>query len=319
MSSSRGGRSRMSGPSRRMPRAWSSSTGPFHCRASTFEPRRTSHGRPRQLAAARHERPAAVHPQVAAQDVAALEPEQQVLAHRLDREQPAAVEACSAIRPICARGFGVSTSTRSPTSGCRRRAARWSASPSGIGRRIGAVTRGRQQPERRRRSSGRRPSRSTGRSSAATTRTSRSRQGRELAAALAAGRPRAHAANGAVFGARLARRANRRQAGPPVALALAENAALWPLRALVDRYHPARGEPGAAAAPRNRAAFAQACWRHALFGCGSRPCSPAHAAVRRGRAASASSKLPRMSWTFSSHHVAPPPRTRPGRRARPGR
>ena len=34
-------------------------------------------------------------------------------------------------------GFGVSTSTCSPTSGCRRRAARWSASPSGIGARIG--------------------------------------------------------------------------------------------------------------------------------------------------------------------------------------
>ena len=92
ISSSRGGRSRMSGPSRGMPRAWSSSTGPFHCRASTFEPRRTSHGRPRTSAAARHKRPAAVHPQVAAEHVAALEAEQQVLAHCLDRKETAAVE-----------------------------------------------------------------------------------------------------------------------------------------------------------------------------------------------------------------------------------
>ena len=38
----------------------------------------------------------------------------------------------SPIRPTCARGFGVSTSSFSPTSGCRRRAARWRASPSGI-------------------------------------------------------------------------------------------------------------------------------------------------------------------------------------------
>ena len=93
ISSSRGGRSRMSGPSRGMPRAWSSSTGPFHCRASTL---RAAEDEPRAAAARSaprgHERPAAVHPQVAAQDVAALEAEQQVLAHRLDREQTAAVE-----------------------------------------------------------------------------------------------------------------------------------------------------------------------------------------------------------------------------------
>ena len=39
----------------------------------------------------------------------------------------------SAIPPSWARGCGVSTSTRAPTSGWSRRAARWSASPSGIG------------------------------------------------------------------------------------------------------------------------------------------------------------------------------------------
>jgi hypothetical protein len=43
-----------------------------------------------------------------------------------------------------------------------------------------------------------------------------------------------------------------------------ENFGLWPLVALTDRYHPARDE-----LPRlggDRAALAQATWRHALFG-----------------------------------------------------
>ena len=69
-----------------------------------------------------------------------------------------------------------------------------------------------------------------------------------------------HAANGALFGLAWRRR------GSAVALALAENAALWPLTALVDRYHPGRGEAGLPPLHGNRAAFAQACWRHALFG-----------------------------------------------------
>ena len=46
--------------------------------------------------------------------------------------------------------------------------------------------------------------------------------------------------------------------------ALAEHVALWPLVALTDRLHPARGE-----LPKlrgNRAAYLQAAWRHLLFG-----------------------------------------------------
>ena len=65
-----------------------------------------------------------------------------------------------------------------------------------------------------------------------------------------------HALNGAAFGL----------AWAPVALALVENAALWPLTALVERHHPARGEPGVPPILRSGRAFAQACWRHALFG-----------------------------------------------------
>lgn len=73
-----------------------------------------------------------------------------------------------------------------------------------------------------------------------------------------------HAGNGAVFGLAY-RELHRRLRVGPVPLALAEHVTLFPLGALVDRFHPARGEPGLAqvfGAP----AFAQATWRHLLFG-----------------------------------------------------
>ncbi len=78
-----------------------------------------------------------------------------------------------------------------------------------------------------------------------------------------------HALNGVAFG--LAFDAVRKRVGirpEPLAIgmALAENAALWPLTSIVDRYHPARGEPGLPPLRRNGRAFAQACWRHTLFG-----------------------------------------------------
>jgi hypothetical protein len=77
-----------------------------------------------------------------------------------------------------------------------------------------------------------------------------------------------HAANGAAFGfafdlvRRRSRIAPRRLA---LGLALGEHLALFPLGALVDRYHPARGEPGVERTFGKRA-FAQATFRHALFG-----------------------------------------------------
>ena len=49
-------------------------------------------------------------------------------------------------------------------------------------------------------------------------------------------------------------------------MALAEHTALYPLCALIDRYHPARGEPGIPPLLTNPRAFAQATWRHVLFG-----------------------------------------------------
>jgi hypothetical protein len=76
-----------------------------------------------------------------------------------------------------------------------------------------------------------------------------------------------HVLNGIGFGATYAQ-LRRFLPGPAVAqgtgLAVAEHFALWPLVALVDRYHPRRGE--LTALQGNRAAFWQAFYRHALFG-----------------------------------------------------
>ena len=78
-----------------------------------------------------------------------------------------------------------------------------------------------------------------------------------------------HLANGAVFGLAYARARERLPVGPvklAVGMALAEHLTLYPLCFFVDRYHPARGEPGIPPLLTNGRAFAQATWRHALFG-----------------------------------------------------
>ena len=49
-------------------------------------------------------------------------------------------------------------------------------------------------------------------------------------------------------------------------MALAEHVALYPLSYFIDRFHPARGEPGVPGLLKNPRAFAQATWRHTLFG-----------------------------------------------------
>jgi hypothetical protein len=76
-----------------------------------------------------------------------------------------------------------------------------------------------------------------------------------------------HLLNGAAFGALYANTAPRLPLpswarGP--AAALAEHLATWPAAVLSDRLHPARDELPKLAP--NPAAFAQAAWRHLLFG-----------------------------------------------------
>jgi hypothetical protein len=76
-----------------------------------------------------------------------------------------------------------------------------------------------------------------------------------------------HTANGALFGAAFTV-VKPAIPGPPVArglaAALAENFGLWPAGRMSDRFHPARRELPELTG--NRRAFAQATWRHALFG-----------------------------------------------------
>lgn len=78
-----------------------------------------------------------------------------------------------------------------------------------------------------------------------------------------------HAFNGAVFGLAFAEARRRLRTDKnrlALAMALAEHVGLYPLSYFVDRYHPARGEPGVPPLLTNGRAFAQATWRHALFG-----------------------------------------------------
>jgi hypothetical protein len=76
-----------------------------------------------------------------------------------------------------------------------------------------------------------------------------------------------HLANGALFGAVYTNVAPRAPlpawARGPLA-GLAEHASTWPLTVLVARFHPARDQLASLAG--DPAAFAQATWRHLLFG-----------------------------------------------------
>jgi hypothetical protein len=78
-----------------------------------------------------------------------------------------------------------------------------------------------------------------------------------------------HAGNGAVAGIVFGE-VDRRLPGPTmrnaIGFALAEHLALYPLSALVDRHHQARGDAELPPIARSPRAFAQATFRHAVFG-----------------------------------------------------
>lgn len=76
-----------------------------------------------------------------------------------------------------------------------------------------------------------------------------------------------HMGSGALFGAAYANLAPALPLPPALcgpAVALVEHVGLWPLGAIADRLHPARDELPVLSG--NRRAFAQATWRHLLFG-----------------------------------------------------
>jgi hypothetical protein len=78
-----------------------------------------------------------------------------------------------------------------------------------------------------------------------------------------------HLANGALFGlvfheARRLSAIDQRKLA--LGMALAEHLALYPLFALVDRHHPARGTAGVPPMVGSGRGFVHATWRHAIFG-----------------------------------------------------
>jgi hypothetical protein len=78
-----------------------------------------------------------------------------------------------------------------------------------------------------------------------------------------------HAGNGAAAGAlfsELDRRLGGSATRNAVAFAMTEHLLTYPLTTLTDRYHPARGSAGLPPMSRSARAFAQATWRHLLFG-----------------------------------------------------
>jgi hypothetical protein len=75
--------------------------------------------------------------------------------------------------------------------------------------------------------------------------------------------------NGVIFGLafhELRRRFRLDSRRLALGMALGEHVSLYPLSYFIDRYHPARGEPGIPPLLTNPRAFIQATWRHTLFG-----------------------------------------------------
>ena len=194
-----------------------------------------------------HELPAPAHAEMAAQDEPALETEQEVLAHGLDAEKPTAVETLRDaghsrarvwrlhLEPLADKGL--------ERAGSAMERVAFGHAPSvctyaGKGHGAGAVCRGRLGTARADRpaalSLGLLGCRVAG-------------QGVYARSGVATAGFALHALNGAVFGLafhEIARRVPRDPRRLALELALLEHLALFSTGRLVDRYHPARGEPG---------------------------------------------------------------------------
>ena len=95
--------------------------------------------------------------------------------------------------------------------------------------------------------------------------------GRSLSVGEHGGRPglALHLVNGAAFGLvyyEARRRWPQRPRRLAMSMALGEHVALYPLSYFVDRFHPRRGTRGIPPLLENPRAFAQATWRHTIFG-----------------------------------------------------
>ena len=238
-----------------------------------------------ELGVAREDAPAAVHPKVAAQDDASLEAEQEVLADRLDGVEPPPVQLFGQVLQRCARVRRLDLDALADEDlQPARRAVEGVAFRHGRARRVrGGMRRASASsiaPARRR-------ARAALAGAAAATAwgalepidrrlfrcdysdvallgklVTRGRGWRAAGFAL-------HAVNGALFGIAFHEVRVRTGVEPrrlALGLALAENFALYPLSAVVDRCHPARGEEGVPPLLTNPRALGQATVRHTLFG-----------------------------------------------------
>jgi hypothetical protein len=223
---------------------------------------------PARRPAPRPHLPATSHAQMAAEDEAALEVEQQVLADRLDSLEPAAVQPFRESLDLGLRVRGLHLDTLADedlqsTRGAVDRIALGHASSmssrarAAVAGAVAAAVWSAFEPIDKRLFR-------CDYSDVAVLGKAVTRGPAWLPIGLAM-----HTVNGAIFGLAFYEGRRRVTIEPrrlALGMALAEHAALYPLGYFVDRYHPARGEEGIPPLLTNPRAFGQATARHALFG-----------------------------------------------------
>jgi hypothetical protein len=223
---------------------------------------------PSRLPVPRPHLPASAHAQVAAQDEAALEVEQQVLADRLDSLEETAVEPLRESLDLGLRVRGLDLDAladehlQAPRGAVDRIALGHASSMSSrvqaaVAGAIAATAWSGLEPIDKRLFR-------CDYSDVAVLGKAVTRGPAWLPLGLAM-----HTVNGAIFGLayhEVRRRVSIEPRRLALGMALAEHMILYPLGYFVDRYHPARGEPGVPRLLTNPRAFGQATVRHALFG-----------------------------------------------------